>query len=146
MKQCQVCFDDKSDEEFRRKYSRRCRHAERLICDQCVYRNVREAFSKMCTDGVHCPEMRCKVSFSYRGVQKILSHANDRNLMDKYERFVLHRQLEQMSEFIWCSHGCGMGQLNEGKDGNNIVTCIKCHRKTCFIHKTEWHTGLTCHE
>jgi hypothetical protein len=51
-----------------------------------------------------------------------------------------------MDEFIWCAHGCGMGQLNEGQDENNIVQCVKCHNKTCFTHKAKWHAGMTCNQ
>ena len=146
MQHCQVCLEDKSAAEFERQYNARCRHARRSICDDCLYRTVQEAFNKMCTDHVRCPELSCGTNFSYAAVQKILSKQKDRALMDKYDRFVLHRQLEQMPEFIWCAHGCGMGQLNEGEGGNNIVTCVKCRRRTCFNHKTEWHTGLTCQQ
>lgn len=37
-----------------------------------------------------------------------------------------------------------MGQLNDGGTVGNIVTCLPCHQKTCFIHKTAWHMDLTC--
>ena len=144
MNTCQVCFDQKPLKNFERKYSSRCRHAQRSICDDCVYGTVKEAFGKMCTDHVRCPEVSCGIHFSYKTVRTILVKRKNQSLLDKYDRFVLHRQLEKMAEFIWCAHGCGMGQLNKGEDGNNIVTCVKCHRKTCFNHKTEWHTGLTC--
>ncbi|CAF1323857.1 unnamed protein product [Rotaria sp. Silwood1] len=143
-KECQVCFDDKPKQDFKIQYSSGCRHTERSICDNCVYQHVKEAMNKMCTDDVHCPELNCRIDFKYSTVQKILSNNRDRGLLDKYERFVFHRQLEKMREFIWCAHECGMGQLNEGEHRNNIVTCVKCYKKTCFTHKTEWHQGLTC--
>jgi hypothetical protein len=100
----------------------------------------------MCTDDVHCPELNCGIKFNYPAVQKILSDNKDKKLLEKYDRFILQRQLEKMEEFIWCAHGCGMGQLNDGGHENNIVTCAKCYKKTCFIHKTKWHEGLTCSE
>ena len=53
--------------------------------------------------------------------------------------------LEQMEEFIWCSNPkCAMGQLNHGGTAENIVSCLRCRQKTCFTHKTAWHTDLTC--
>lgn len=143
-KQCQVCFDNKPTRHFSEKFSSRCRHAEQSICNSCVYQHVKQSFGKMCTDDVHCPEVTCGIVFKYEAIQKILSQSKDRQLIEKYDQFVIHRTLEKMSEFIWCAHGCGMGQLNEGKDRNNIVTCVKCHKRTCFTHKTEWHEGLTC--
>jgi hypothetical protein len=52
-----------------------------------------------------------------------------------------------MNDFIWCSNPkCAVGQLNEGGESNNIVTCIRCFQKTCFTHKIPWHTGLICEE
>jgi hypothetical protein len=145
-KQCQVCYDEKPERHFNTKYSSRCYHKERSICDDCVYQHIKQTFGKMCTDDVRCPELNCSIVFKYEAVQTILSNNKDRKLLEKYDRFVLQRQLEKMNEFIWCAHGCGMGQLNEGQDGNNIVTCVKCHKKTCFTHKTEWHEGITCNQ
>jgi hypothetical protein len=143
-KQCQVCFNDQSERHFKTKYSSRCRHEERSICNGCLYQHIKQAFNKMCTDDVHCPELNCHVVFKYTTVRKILSNNKDSKLLEKYDRFVLQRQLEKMREFIWCAHGCGMGQLNEGQDSNNIVHCVECHRKTCFTHKAKWHEGVTC--
>ncbi|CAF1236034.1 unnamed protein product [Rotaria sordida] len=76
-KQCQVCFDDKPTEDFKIKYSSRCRHTERSICDNCIYQHVKEAMNKMCTDDVHCPELNCRINFQYPTVQKILSNNKD---------------------------------------------------------------------
>ncbi len=142
-KQCQVCFDEKPSRDFEAQHSNEC---HRSICDDCLYQHIKQELRKMCTDDVRCPELNCGINFTYETVQKILSNRKDRKLLEKYDRFVLHKQLEKMKEFIWCAHGCGVGQLNEGQDGNNIVSCIKCHKKTCFTHKTEWHEGLTCHQ
>ena len=145
-KQCRVCFEDKSIQDFNSKYSSQCLHTVRSVCDSCVYRNMKQAFCKMCTDDVHCPEANCSAVFDYQSVIKLLSDNKDSKVLEKYDRFILHRILEKMKEFIWCAHGCGTGQLNDGGHRNNIVTCVKCHRKTCFTHKTEWHEGLTCNE
>ncbi len=145
-KQCQVCLNQKSERDFKTKYSSRCHHEKRSICDGCLYQHIKQAFDKMCTDDAHCPELNCNIKFNYETVQKILSNINDRKLLEKYDRFVLQRQLEKMDEFIWCAHGCGMGQLNEGQDENNIVQCVKCHKKTCFTHKAKWHAGMTCNQ
>lgn len=100
----------------------------------------------MCTDEAHCPELECRIAFDYPAVQKILQLYHDEGSLEKYDRYVFQRQLEEMKEFIWCAHGCGMGQLNEGENENNIVHCCKCHRRTCFTHKTIWHEGLTCQQ
>ncbi|UJR08703.1 hypothetical protein I4U23_012960 [Adineta vaga] len=46
-KQCQVCFDEKSEEDFRPNYNRQCSHTKR----------------QMCTDYVRCPELNCGMDF-----------------------------------------------------------------------------------
>jgi IBR domain, a half RING-finger domain len=35
---------------------------------------------------------------------------------------------------------------HEPGDNQPIMTCTKCHFKTCFIHKMPWHAGQTCHD
>jgi E3 ubiquitin-protein ligase RNF14 len=101
----------------------------------------------MCTDDVRCPELQCGIKFNYDTIKNILLLNKDKKLFERYDRFLIHHQLEQLDEFIWCSNPkCQMGQLNDGGQLNNIVTCIYCHKKTCFMHKTKWHEGLTCQE
>ena len=145
-KQCQVCYDEKPKHDFKTQYSSRCNHTERSICDGCLYQHIKQEFGKMCTDNARCPELNCGIDFEYETVQKILSNNKDKKFLEKYDQFVFQRQLEKMREFIWCAHGCGMGQLNHGGHRNNIVTCAKCYKKTCFTHKTEWHDELTCNQ
>jgi hypothetical protein len=95
----------------------------------------------MCTDDVRCPELKCGIKFDYATIKHILLSNEDKVLFERYDRFVNHRRLEQIDEFIWCSNPkCRKGQLN------NIVTCIYWHKKTCFKHKTQWDEGLTCRE
>jgi hypothetical protein len=98
----------------------------------------------MCTDDVRCPELDCAIILDYDAIKKILLDAKNTNLFERYDRFYLEHQLERMSEFIWCAHGCGSGQLADHGVENNIINCAKCHKKTCFTHRTKWHEGLTC--
>jgi hypothetical protein len=144
---CQVCFDEKSSKHFRSTFNHQCRQVQRSICDACIYHHIQQSFQEMCTDDVRCPELQCGIQYSYETIKQILIVNKNEKLLERYERFLIQHQLEQMNEFIWCSNPkCQMGQLNDGGEFNNIVTCIYCHKKTCFIHKTKWHEGLTCEE
>ncbi|CAF0998997.1 unnamed protein product [Didymodactylos carnosus] len=98
----------------------------------------------MCNDDGKCPEIDCKIKFGYHTIKYVLQHNHNKEVFDRYDRFYTQQKLEEMYEFIWCAHRCGSGQLNEGQEILNIMTCVKCHRKTCFEHKVEWHEGLTC--
>ncbi|UJR14349.1 hypothetical protein I4U23_001345 [Adineta vaga] len=143
-KACQVCFDEKPAASFTQRISRQCKHRERNICNTCIYEHIAQAFQKMCSDDVRCPELNCRIILDYEAIKKILQDARNIDLLQRYERFYLEHQLEQMPEFIWCTHACGSGQLAEQGDQNNIIRCVKCRKKSCFIHRVHWHEGLTC--
>jgi E3 ubiquitin-protein ligase RNF14 len=93
---------------------------------------------------ISCPQ--CSVLLSHNAIQLILFNHGDTILYERYTKFDLDRSLENNPEFIWCAHGCGSGQLNEGATMNNTVECINCHKLTCFTHRSPWHEGLTCKE
>ncbi|CAF3375228.1 unnamed protein product [Rotaria socialis] len=147
-KLCVVCYDEKHFNEFCFSTIKSdCQHLNRTICNSCLFHHVEQACQITFTDDVYCPELGCDVKFDYNTVRAILYFNRDKKLVERYDRFVLHRQLEQMDEFIWCSNKlCNIGQLNEGGILNNIVTCFQCQQKTCFRHRVEWHQGLSCEE
>jgi hypothetical protein len=93
---------------------------------------------------IHCPE--CSIPLSHTAIKLILFNYGDTILYERYTKFDLDRALEENPEFMWCAHGCGSGQLNEGVAMNNSVQCINCHQLTCFTHKCPWHDGITCEE
>lgn len=144
MQTCQVCYEQKIVSLYNQPISQQCRHSERTICSECIYQHVKAAFQKMCTDDVHCPEPDCKIILNYETIKKILLNANDTELFERYDRFSLEHQLERMPKFIWCTNGCGSGQLADHSSENNIVTCAECGKKSCFTHRTKLHEGLTC--
>ena len=144
---CQVCLEDKDWTEFDGLSIPDCQHPTRTICDACTIQHVQIAFRVRFTDDVYCPESECGVKFDSSIVSKLLALSNDQTLVDRYERYVLHREIEKMDGFVWCSNPkCNSGQLNEGGASNRIVTCHSCRQKTCFVHKVRWHEGLTCDE
>jgi hypothetical protein len=124
-----------------------CDHMNRSICNSCLFHHVQQVFEITFTDDIYCPELECGVKIDYDTVENILLFNNDQTLFERYDRYVVHQQLEKMDEFIWCANpSCNTGQLNDGGILNNIVTCFHCHEKTCFTHKIKWHQGLTCAE
>jgi hypothetical protein len=144
---CSVCYDDKDLYEFDGLDFPDCQHGNRSVCNFCVFHHVQQTFQITFTDDIYCPEINCGVKFDYNTVRIILSLNGDDKLVERYDRYILHRQLEQMDEFIWCSNlSCNVGQLNVDGELNNIVTCFNCHQKTCFTHKVKWHEGITCEE
>ncbi|CAF3096959.1 unnamed protein product [Rotaria sp. Silwood2] len=144
---CSICYEDKNLDEFDDLFTTNCGHLNRSLCNSCLFRHVQQVFQITFTDDIYCPESDCRVRFDYSTVKSILFLNGDDKLVERYDRYVLHRQLEQMDEFIWCSNVlCNVGQINEGGALNNIVTCFNCHQKTCFTHKIKWHDRLSCKE
>ena len=144
---CSICYNEKLWYSFEMVIIFSCKHEIRCVCDECLLQHVRIAIQQTFRDDIFCPEENCGTKFDYQSVKNILSLADDKQLLDRYDQYVLHRELEQMDEFIWCSNpSCGVGQLNEGGQSNPIVICYRCHQKTCFIHRIQWHEGMTCEE
>jgi hypothetical protein len=48
--------------------------------------------------------------------------------------------------FLWCTSGCGSGQIHSGGTVQPIVTCLHCSHRSCFHHGVQWHQNLTCDE
>ena len=144
---CLICYEDKNLNEFDGHITSDCEHKIRSSCNSCLFRHIQEVCQITFTDDIFCPEVNCTAKLNYNTVKAIFSSNGNNKLVERYDRYVFCRQLEQMDNFIWCSNvSCNNGQINEGGEENNIVTCSSCQEKTCFTHKIKWHTGLTCQE
>ncbi|CAF1492476.1 unnamed protein product, partial [Rotaria magnacalcarata] len=139
---CAVCMELMSSENFQTCYNSNCTHTDRTICDNCMYKYVHNNWN--IGYDIYCPE--CSIPLSHMTIKLILFNYADTSLYERYTKFELDRVLEQNPEFVWCAHGCGSGQLNEGATMNNTIQCVNCHKLTCFTHKCPWHDGMTCDE
>jgi hypothetical protein len=54
--------------------------------------------------------------------------------------------MSQAENFIWCTAGCGSGQIHDSNNHHPIVTCLHCEKKSCFVHNVPWHEGVSCRE
>lgn len=54
--------------------------------------------------------------------------------------------MAKADNFIWCTAGCGSGQIHDSDARHPIVTCLHCGQRSCFKHNVPWHEGLTCKE
>ncbi|CAF5145129.1 unnamed protein product, partial [Rotaria sp. Silwood1] len=72
---------------------------------------------------VICPEPNCNGEFDYNGIRQILVFiGKNSQLFEQYDLHLMYRQLEHMSEFLWCAYNCGSGQLYEAGSSNPAVT------------------------
>ncbi|CAF0941893.1 unnamed protein product [Rotaria sordida] len=149
-RECAVCSMDKPYSEFIGNYSEACRHVERTVCDACVYENTKFLVenTSIYDEQLICPEQNCNATFDFYAIRGILLATGKSHIVfEKYDKNLIYRRLEQMTEFVWCAHECGSGQLHdlEGFSSPEVI-CIKCQLRTCFTHRTIWHTGITCAE
>ena len=100
------------------------------------------------TNRVICPEMNCQSRLDFETIRSLLNRRGDLDLFERYDRQLTYGHLEQIREFVWCSHqGCGSGQFHDMEfNSNPMVICIKCRQRTCAIHRIKWHLGMTCEE
>lgn len=64
----------------------------------------------------------------------------------RYEELALRSAMSEATNFIWCTSGCGSGQIHESSTHHPIVTCLHCGHRSCFQHNVTWHENLTCEE
>ncbi|KAM7203561.1 hypothetical protein V8F33_002181 [Rhypophila sp. PSN 637] len=119
-----------------------CAHPQGL-CSPCVSFKIQRSVShqRLAWNKVPCPECPQLLDF-----QTVL-HFVPQYLKERLEKESLMSVLSIDDNFVRCSAaGCSSGQVHEGGHAQPIVTCISCGQKTCFIHKEEWHAGVTCAE
>lgn len=54
--------------------------------------------------------------------------------------------MSEAENFIWCTSGCGSGQIHESGSEQPIATCLHCGHRSCFHHNVSWHQSLSCDE
>ena len=64
----------------------------------------------------------------------------------RYETIALRAAMSEADNFVWCTSGCGSGQIHESGTAQPIVTCLHCNHRSCFHHNVAWHESLSCEE
>lgn len=54
--------------------------------------------------------------------------------------------MSEAENFVWCTSGCGSGQIHESGSEQPIVICLHCRSRSCFHHRVAWHETLSCDE
>ncbi|KAF4452480.1 hypothetical protein F53441_4685 [Fusarium austroafricanum] len=91
-------------------------------------------------DDFRCPE--CRELLEYADIQR---YAN-KQTFTKYETIALRAAMSEAENFVWCTSGCGSGQIHESGSAQPIVTCLYCNHRSCFHHNVAWHETLSCEE
>ncbi|KAH6622637.1 hypothetical protein F5144DRAFT_335312 [Chaetomium tenue] len=137
---CIICTDTKPVSEFpTAAITKACTH-EPTTCLVCVATSIRTDLSNRLWNEIKCPE--CRELLEYDDVQRFA----DEETKERYQTLSFRSAISSSPNFVWCTSGCGYGQVHEGGASSPIVTCRLCAYRSCFHHKVAWHENLACDE
>ena len=128
-RECTICREDRGFRAFPGKVTEDCKHV-RDVCRKCMHQTIKmEIQLKGQAALIKCPS--CSAELSLADVARESSAADAEQL----DSFMLQKALAQEPNFVWCAHGCGMGQLVEDLEQNTFMTCQNCGLRTCNYHR-----------
>ena len=89
-----------------------------------------------------CPAEKCKKELTDNDLGNLL----DRELRDKYQKFVLNFALEQQEDISWCPNVQCNYAFVIGDKGEGIFRCPQCSLQFCFDCRAPYHRGQSCKE
>ncbi|KAL2197022.1 hypothetical protein P885DRAFT_36033 [Corynascus similis CBS 632.67] len=139
-RECIICTDTKPVSDFPAvAITKACAH-EPTTCLACVATSIRTDLNSRLWNEIKCPE--CRATLEYDDVQRFA----DEETKERYQNLSFRSAISSSPAFLWCTAGCGYGQVHEGGASSPIVTCRLCSQRSCFHHKVAWHENLTCDE
>ncbi|GAB1312760.1 RBR-type E3 ubiquitin transferase [Madurella fahalii] len=139
-RECIICTDTKPVSEFpAAAITKTCDHAP-TTCLVCIATSIRTDLNNRLWNEIKCPE--CRETLQYDDVQRFA----DAETKERYQTLSFRSAISQADNFLWCTSGCGYGQVHEGGMAQPIVICMLCNHRSCFHHKVAWHENLTCEE
>ncbi|KAM5351868.1 hypothetical protein ACJ41O_004591 [Fusarium nematophilum] len=139
-RECLVCADTKPVGAFPRfSITSACTHAPGTCLD-CVQLSIESDLNSKLWTEIRCPE--CRELLEYADIQRF---ANSQTFT-RYETLALRAAMSEAENFIWCTSGCGSGQIHDSGAEQPIVTCLHCNHRSCFHHNVAWHETLSCDE
>ncbi|KAK3683352.1 hypothetical protein B0T22DRAFT_246180 [Podospora appendiculata] len=139
-RECIVCTETKKVQDFpQAAVTNKCSHAP-STCLQCVATSIKTDLNNRLWNEIKCPE--CREVLQYDDVQRFA----DPETKERYQNLSFRYAISEAENFLWCTAGCGYGQVHDGGIEQPIVSCMLCHQRSCFYHKVAWHNNLTCEE
>ncbi|KAM7206444.1 hypothetical protein V8F20_002793 [Naviculisporaceae sp. PSN 640] len=109
-------------------------------CLDCIATSIRTDLNTKLWNEIRCPE--CLATLQYDDVQRFA----DEQTKERYQTLSFRYVVSEADNFLWCTKGCGYGQVHDGGNENPIVVCMLCNARSCFYHKSVWHENLSCEE
>ncbi|KAK5997203.1 E3 ubiquitin-protein ligase RNF19B-like protein [Cladobotryum mycophilum] len=137
---CIVCTEKKEVELFPQvSVTSTCTH-EPNTCLDCIETSIRSDMTNKLWSDIRCPE--CRELLDYTDIQRYA----DKATFERYENLALRAAMTEAENFVWCTAGCGFGQIHDSGSEQPIVICLHCGQRSCFHHNVAWHENLTCEE
>jgi len=138
---CSLCCHDYPIEEF-----------ERLtLCSHSYCRTCLKSYLKLeITEGrvnLNCPQSDCPERIHPCDISRIL--ADQRDLIFKYEQFMVRRVLQSIADTRWCpAPDCGFAVIASGYAACPEIQCLRpgCNTSFCYHCKATWHPNKTCED
>lgn len=109
-------------------------------CLDCLATSIRTDLNTKLWNEIRCPE--CGATLQYDDVDRFA----DEETKERYQALSFRCAVSAADNFLWCTKGCGYGQVHDGGAAQPIVICLLCNARSCFYHKSAWHENLTCEE
>eukprot|EP00457_Paulinella_chromatophora_P005058 gb/GEZN01005071.1/.p1 GENE.gb/GEZN01005071.1/~~gb/GEZN01005071.1/.p1 ORF type:complete len:520 (+),score=29.64 gb/GEZN01005071.1/:181-1560(+) len=133
---CGICMNNVAETE---KTSLCCPHE---YCKECMEDYVSLEIKEARVLNITCPGLtkgkKCDAPFSAKDIKEIVK---DKNILEKYERFI---KIKTNSNFIECPD---CHHLQKGNRRSPVMHCERkeCNKEFCFFHSAA-HPGISCYE
>ncbi|CAH1764551.1 11462_t:CDS:10, partial [Entrophospora sp. SA101] len=109
----------------------------------CVNKYIESDLNDKGNINIKCPFAGCHVILDCHEIKNLVK----KDLYERYDKLALRKALQQIPDIRWCKNSkCGSAQSHIGSDSEPILTCGNCGTKSCFVHDSLWHEGLTCEQ
>lgn len=131
---CSICFNQYDFKDLF--FADACGH---MFCNGCMEDTVKSNI-KHGETSVKCPSANCPYDLGYYEIKHLLR--NDKESIEKYERFLYEKSIEEMDDVVWCP----IGHCNSPvpiNPGTSKAKCLNCNFKFCIKCRDELHEN-TC--
>ncbi|XP_071117850.1 E3 ubiquitin-protein ligase RNF14-like [Haliotis cracherodii] len=132
--ECHVCYEELPGNQFYR-----MKDCEHHYCRECITAYCEHHVTMGTVENLRCPDTDCDAFVPPNIVQSVLP-ADE---FDRWERLMLQKSLERMSDVVWCPR-CNNPVIREEEDHLNLGHCTTCFFSFCTLCRDPWHQGEPC--
>jgi len=121
-----------------------CNHR---FCQSCLQGYLTTKINDGAVKEIKCPDPKCTNIINVSDIK----HSVTSETFTKYEKFTLHKALQDMKDVTFCPKaGCNNAMIsgadNNGTGNDLMMKCSGCNFTYCTKCKEEWHSDSTCEQ